>query len=159
MNILDKNGKLFGKINIIDFSVIMILLLAVPLFIFAYQAMNSKKNEPTKWVTVELKIQRVDPELIEALKEGDVEKNELGKKIGIFGKLSKVTSTSTAVLVGDTMVNDSLKKDITVTVRLLCKDYDNNLYYKNFPVKIGSIITFSTITYEITGVAIKVDRS
>ena len=162
MNIIDKNGRLFGKINIIDLSVMLILLFAMPVFIFSYKAMTARENAQKIWVTVNVKAFRTVPQLSEVIKSEDVEMEDRGRKIGVLVKIDSITSSSMLVLASDgahfTLVNDPTVKDLTVTLRLLCKNNSGFLYYKNFPIKMGSTVTFSTNLYDITGTIIKVDR-
>ena len=63
MNIIDDKGRLFGKINIIDFMVLLFILCLMPMFYFGYKIFNRKPkllSEPTsiapastKWKTPE----------------------------------------------------------------------------------------------------------
>ncbi len=165
LSILDKNGKVFGRINIIDLSVIFLLLFTVPVFIFSYLAMAAKKykQESLVKVTVELKAYKLDPELVRALKDGDVERDVSCKIIGVFDKVSDVAPSTTAIFSSDSqsfiMIDDPVKKDVTAMLRLSCKDINGYLYYKSSPVKVGSIVTFSAPMYDFTGTVIRIDRS
>ena len=44
MKIIDEKGRLFGKINVIDFLVILFLLSLTPMFYFGYKLSTSKKE-------------------------------------------------------------------------------------------------------------------
>ncbi len=162
MNIIDKNGRLFGKINIIDLSVVLILLFAIPVFMFGYKAMTARDDMQKTWVTVKMKVLRVIPELAEVMQSEDVETEYSGRKIGTLVKIDSLVPSATLALANDptrlTMVNDPVTKDVIVMLRLLCKDNLGFLYYKNFSIKIGNALTFSTNAYDITGTIIKVDR-
>lgn len=163
MNIIDKNGRLFGKINVIDFSVILILLFAIPVFVFGYKAMVARDNMQKKWVTVKVKAFWVVPELADVIKPEDAEVGDSGKKIGAVIKIENIVPSSALKLTNDSthfvLGQDTTLSDITVTLNLLCKNNLGFLYYKGFPVKIGSQIVFSANLYDITGTIIKIERN
>jgi hypothetical protein len=118
--------------------------------------MNDKKDKHERWVNIELRAQRVDQELIRVMNSGDMEIGDFGKKIGTFTKILNITPSATLTLSSDASrfisVNDPSKKDITLMLVLLCRDKSGFLYYKDYPVKIGNTITFSTPMYDITGI-------
>ena len=88
---IDNKGKLFGKINIIDLSVIFIILLALILtFIkFNYNPIKNDKTQTTIQYT--LAVKGVRDFTVNAFKEGDeifesVSENSLGKIISVHTK-------------------------------------------------------------------------
>ena len=52
MKIIDEKGRLFGKVNIIDFLVLLFIFFLVPMFYFGYK-LFSKKNIATPGVAEE----------------------------------------------------------------------------------------------------------
>lgn len=170
MNIIDKKGMLFGKINIIDLSVVLILLFTVPAFIFSYKAIGSKHNAKAiiadknngKWVTAVLRFQEIEPELIKVIKEGDVEKDGSGKEVALLVKISEVSPSEKSVISSDSTrlvtVKDPVKKDMTVIMRVLCLEQSGIPYYKNYPVKIRGTVAFSTDMYDVVGRIIDIER-
>lgn len=48
MKIIDEKGRLFGKINIIDFLVILFLLCILPGFYFGYQILTERPRQNTE---------------------------------------------------------------------------------------------------------------
>ena len=163
MSIIDKNGRLFGKINIIDLFVILIVLFVIPMFIFGYKAMTVRAEKQKTWVDVSMKVSRVVPELVEVIKPEDFEIGDSGRKIGVLVKIDKMIPSATLVLANDsthfTLINDPITKDVMITLRLLCKNESGFFYYKNLPVKVGGAIIFSTGEYDITGTILKVVRN
>ena len=164
MDILDKNGRLFGKINIIDLTIILVFLFAIPVFTFSYRAMTLKRD-PAKaavaerWTTVRLRLQSYDPEVIKVIKEGDVEKNDMGKEIGVLVKKDisdyDITSKKELKIISIEEPKIWLKKELVI--KILCTEHNGILYYKSCCVKIGSPLTFSAIMYDVTGVVIKIE--
>ena len=45
MRIIDEKGRLFGKINVIDFLVILFLISLTPMFYYGYKIFNA----PPRW--------------------------------------------------------------------------------------------------------------
>lgn len=88
---IDNKGKLFGKINIIDLSVILIVLLALILtFVkFNYNPVKNDKTQTTIQYT--LMVKGVRDFTVNAFKEGDeifesTSENSLGKIVSIHTK-------------------------------------------------------------------------
>ncbi len=70
MKIIDNRGKLFGIVNIIDLSVILILLLMV---VGGYKVLSSKPEmiSQNQKVLINLEVQEIRQPSVDAIKEGD----------------------------------------------------------------------------------------
>lgn len=55
MKIIDKQGCLFGKINIIDFAVFLILFISIPAFIFGHKVLTREVPSPPPELTYTIK--------------------------------------------------------------------------------------------------------
>lgn len=53
-------------------------------------------------------------------------------------------------------INDPYRSDIVVLMDILCTEKENTLYFKNFPVRIGSQINFTSDLYIVSGTIIEI---
>lgn len=158
MAIINKQGKIFGKINVIDFSVIMVLLFFVFTVYVGYKVFVKDKannKKPSEFV-VKIRFKNLEPELAKVISLGDVEKNKYGVTIGQVVKIENIMPAS--MIIHDSkefvVTNHPYQKDVMVSLRLFCIDKNDVYYYKDFPVKIGSTLTFSTDLYNADGLIV-----
>jgi hypothetical protein len=70
MKILDERGRLFGKINIVDFLIVVFLVIIIPVFFHVYKILGKRPTwVPSKWVRVEA-VSFTLPEIAELLAPG-----------------------------------------------------------------------------------------
>jgi hypothetical protein len=155
MKIIDQKGKVFGRINIIDLSVIIVLVSFLPLLYLGYRvvALHSQR-EGARWVPAQIKLLNIDPEFSKVIEIGDVEKNFAGNDIGKLTAISSIKPSKVWVIVDNKTlgtIDDPIKKDMLVDADLLCEKKGGVLYYKSTVVKIGNVITFSTDLYNLSG--------
>lgn len=162
MKIIDKDGKLFGKINIIDFSVILFLLFFIPAFYFGYKVMRSESATQNKeWATVGVKFLDTIPELIGVIAKDDQAKDLFGNTVGKIIEVSTPKPSDTMVIVDNktvAMLPHPFRKDITITLNILCTKKAKVLYYNESPVRIGGQLAFSTDLYTAQGTIISLKR-
>lgn len=53
-------------------------------------------------------------------------------------------------------INDPYRTDVIAIIDILCTEKENTLYFKNFPVKIGSQINFTSDLYIVSGTIIEI---
>ncbi|MFH1888955.1 MAG: DUF4330 family protein [Candidatus Omnitrophota bacterium] len=88
MKIVDDRGRLFGKINIIDFAVFIFLLLLIPAVLVSCMASLMVPDkidvEEREFTAIELPgyFVKIDPELMSEITVGDKEKNKTGEVVG-----------------------------------------------------------------------------
>ncbi len=158
--IIDQKGKVFGLINVIDLSVILILLSFAPLIFIGYKIIGQTKEKEMrdkKSVTIKIKLAEVEPEFISIVSKGDVERDSLGNKIGELIAISSIKPSKVWVIVDNKMlatIDHPVKKDIIVDVRVSCTKNKGVLYYKSDPVKIGNAIVLSTDIYNLSGLVV-----
>ena len=93
MKLIDENGKLFGKINIVDFFIIFLVIVITPAFFHVHSVLGKMP------ATISPKLVRVKvvtftiPEIAELFKEGDV---SYGEGEDPDGKLIKVLKGNNA---------------------------------------------------------------
>lgn len=108
---------------------------------------------------VEGQIFEIIPEIADIIHEGDVEKDLSGQVVAkidavISSKQSEMLTFKENNLV---MVNHPFLKEIVVSMKTFCAEKDEITFFKNFPVKIGNPITFSTDMYSISGIIVGVE--
>lgn len=80
MKIIDDKGRLFGKINIVDFLILVCVAVLIPAFIGTYKILQKKPERvPSRWIRVEA-VTFVIPEFLGLMKEGDVGYDDNGKQ-------------------------------------------------------------------------------
>lgn len=165
MKFMDSDGRIFGKVNIIDLLVIVFLLCFLPLAFHAYNEWVNKSDvkEPLK---VTVRFNNVGPELSEMIKKGDV---EVDLKDNVIGKITEVISVKPPELlpisniltpdkVNVTGTYQPLNRNVTVAMELLCKKRSRHFYYKDSIVKMGPPIIFSSDMYELSGEVIGMEN-
>lgn len=178
MKIIDKKGRLFGKINIIDFIVILILIGCVSLLYLGYKVITMRNTREAQWVSVRAKFIGIIPELVEEIKEGNVELGPSGSAQGRVEALVDVRA-SEALLVSldeamdadhgiegigirakatSEILKHPSKKTIVLDLNLFCNKKFGMFYYRSVPVRIGGEITFSTTRYILQGTVIELEK-
>ncbi len=166
MKLIDEKGKIFGKINLIDFLVILFLIGLTPIFYLGNEVLSRKKIvKDFKKVSVQVKCAGVMPELASVFHEGDVVKDNDGNAIGVLKKIiSDVPSEIITINQFNLRNNDYFLvpnpsgKDVVCLFEINCTEERGVLYFNNYPVKIGSGIVLNTDIYNIQGVIIDFDR-
>lgn len=163
MKIIDEKGRIFGKINVIDFIVILFLLFLTPTIYFGQKMLSGKKLQKKEAaVRVDVKFLNVLVELANVMKEGDVKKDSAGNVVGTLTKIaSKESPTFFSLNVKDNQFVIapniySQSRDIVAELDLKCKEQDRALYFDTYVIKIGSPILFSTDLYDIQGTIISI---
>lgn len=162
MRIIDKQGRLFGKINLIDFLVVLFILYLVPTFYFGYKLFNkhkkvevSKKETPTivpskiAYLDVYCRVRSLSLEEVKLISVGDRD-NEKGKILGEILTVSKPEDDFYPIDFGygKTVHLKNFRK-IFIKVRLLGEIKDNAFFWKGERMFIGSKISFVTDKYRI----------
>ena len=158
MRIIDDKGRLFGKLNVIDFLVVLFLLSLVPAFLLLNKIIFMDEPElPTKWITLEVKFSRLDPKVAEAIQENDIEQNEFGT---IIARVNSIISLTPAVVTdiyeGEFVVLDHpFDKDMLISIDVLCEEIEGIYYFKNRQLQMGRDFTVTTDLYAIEGLIVK----
>lgn len=168
MKIIDEKGRIFGKINVIDFLVVLFLVFLMPMFYFGYKILNTKKVvviEKTKTIQVEVKFLNILLEVANVIKEGDAARDSAGDVKGILIKIvTIVTNESPKLYLLVAKDNQfvvipnpySQSRDMLAVLDLKCAQQDRALYFDTYVVKIGSPILFSTDLYDIQGTIVSI---
>ena len=164
LKIIDEKGKLFSKINVIDFLVLLFLLCLSPMFYFGYKIFNKKppQNTPAPIVVEAPKIfietelnfilNKLEPETVRIIAKGDREVNEKGEVIAEIISLGKAIPVAYEIDLGDQqklIKDDPVLKKIPALLKIKAEFKDNVLYYKGKPIKINSVVDFITARYKL----------
>lgn len=172
MRIFDEKGRLFGKINVIDFLAILFLLCLVPMFYFGFKVFTKKPivvtPEPEKEAILKVSYRDLLPVLAEAIKTGDeqVEISEgMDESEKVVAKIEKIIANEPAEYI--TLKQDGTtwgfakhpkNRDLVLAIKVLCMQKGDDLFFsKNEPLKIGLGFTFSTGLYSISGTIIGIE--
>jgi len=159
LKIIDEKGRLFGKINIIDFFVILVLISFTTVLYYGYKiTFDKRETVKDSWIGVTVKFLNVMPELANALKVGDDEHGPSGYTIGKITEIIDIYSSESIILTdmptitrAAHLVEHPYKKTVLLKLEVLQTGRNGALYYKDTPIKIGNKIVFSTKYYNIDG--------
>ncbi|MBL7196524.1 MAG: DUF4330 domain-containing protein, partial [Candidatus Omnitrophica bacterium] len=145
MKIIDEKGRLFGKINIIDFLVIIFLLSLTPMFYFANKIYTNDKPEVKEQVQpqelkdefaimINCKFIKLKPEVARMISIGDKELDSDGNLIGQILSLGKLAPYSYEFDVGPNkklIRKDPELQQVTVILKINSVIRGKNIYYKD----------------------------
>jgi len=160
LKIIDEKGRLFGKINIIDFTVIFLACCLIPMFYFGYKILKKPsgipeiKKEYTD-ITVHCQFVKVPSAILPQISEGDKELDETGKIIGEITKTGEVTPYVENFDIGAGNYVDRRNpdfKNLKTKIKLHVEIKNNALFYKDKKIYQNSEIEFKTVKYVLTGV-------
>jgi len=161
---IDEKGRIFGKINVIDFLVILFLLCLMPAFYFGYKILSRPAIVEEGMLTsidVYATFENLRPEVAKMISVGDKEVDSNGNVIGEILDIGKVESNFIEVDLGEGRTitkEDHQRKQVSVKIRMAGKVKGNDILYKGNRVKIHSAIIFKTDRYEIKGIIIPEPR-
>lgn len=174
MRIIDEKGRLFEKINVIDFIVIVFLLSLIPMLYSGYKIFNNKPSidddqkhqENIRKDFVEIKIAarfvKLKPDILEIISAGDKEKDRDGSVIGKIVSIGDFVPYEREIELSPyrKLINkDSVLKQADAVLRINAQLRDKNIYYKDRQIVENGILAFSTEKYsvEMEGVTIVKD--
>ncbi len=110
-----------------------------------------------KWIPLQVKFTGLLPEIANAVRKGDIEQSVFGKTIARISSIISNKPSEMFVLQKDIVI-DALRhpfnRDLLVNLDVQCIEKENVYYFKNYPVKMGNRIVFSTDLYSITGLIV-----
>jgi len=162
MKIIDEKGRLFGKINLIDFLVILALLIVIPMAYFGYRVSKIKAPAPyvrAQWqpeqftLTIKGKIVRTNAKVIQKIAVGDKEFDDYGKLIGEITELGKPGPYTYSFNLGPhykIVRQDPELLEMPVTLKIIPTVRDEqNLFYKNTKIFATGPLDFATKKYSL----------
>lgn len=163
--LVDANGRLFGRLNVVDMGVVtLIVVMGYGLFL-ASRVMSGELRRPppvtaetTGPVVVQARVllRRLDRELLKRISVGDSERDARNREVAtivqrgapkpdfvdtVFGKIS-VEGTHATLL------------RLPVTMRLIGEARGGTFFFRGHLIGQGSAIAFQTPWYRVTGTVI-----
>jgi hypothetical protein len=157
MSFIDKKGRLFGLINVIDLLVIILVVAVVARF-----ALNPQKSSLTneeKKIQVVLLVKDVRDATANVIKEGDVVRET--KTNNLLGKVTKVEvkPAETLVTTADGRVlnvPNPVLKDVYVTVEGSATVGENAIVLGGTEVRIGTALQMKTNLYAVVATVMEI---
>lgn len=165
MKMIDEKGRLFGKINIVDFLIIIFLIVIIPVFFHAYKILGKQPSiVPHQWIRVEA-VTFTIPEFAELFKEGDASYGQDGnldgkiskilkKPVDYSDRLKKVIEHKTGVSIYKYRIPVFLEFELLCTKSAKGEPW----YYRRRPIfaSLDEDITFDCSKYRLTCYIIKI---
>lgn len=150
MKIIDDEGRLFGKINLIDFLFCLFIIFLTPMFFYGYKLFFTNsgfdQSEPGPYVEKIYKayFYDVSPEVARKIKIGDEAFNDQGKVIGVLlwvddADLEEITKNK----------RKKIDYHIPVTLKLKVRVREVYVYYNNILLELNRDFIFDTKKYSI----------
>ena len=162
MKILDEKGRLFGKINVIDFLVILFLFCLFPLFYFGYKVFTKNPiiTEEKELIQTEINylFMKVSPEVEKIISIGDRELDESSQVIGEITSLGRTMPYKYEFDMGGgqkIIKEDPVLKQIETKLTLTAEVKGEKIYYKDREIKVSSPLEFKTKKYNLLAVPLK----
>ncbi len=160
MRIIDEKGRLFGKINIIDFLIIFFLIFMTPTLYFGYKLFHRRLvrvEANLKEIEMDFKFIELRPEIAKVVAVGDKELDENGVVIGEVTWVGQGRFNQYRIdLGGDVhkIIEDQELQELPVKMKLKVKIKEDTMYYKERPINLRSRIYFKTNKYAVTTIPV-----
>lgn len=156
MKIVNEKGKLFGVINIVDFSIIILVLLVGAVVLLKTMgadvgAIVADESQQNITVTYRCTVRNTDQ--IKALKEGD-QLISLLKPADAYVKSISYTDLQVPISTADGKAvysPDPIRKELTVKFTMKAAKGNSIIKLDNQDVAVGKIFTLKTHTFETQG--------
>ncbi len=160
MKIIDEKGRLFGKINLIDMAVVLVLVFALVAVAWKFvgddvtQAIESAKNIPP--VTIEVVCYDVDPEVAEfAGTQAGTQLMNSGEMLDAY-IVDCVVSDSMTVMIDQNGVPQAVSnpayRTLTFTVEAAVEPTANAYAIGTQELRAGKTYLIKSLTLEIPGI-------
>jgi hypothetical protein len=160
MKIIDEQGRLFGRINIIDFLVILALCGAIPLLYLGYRILNKpavlapviEAPKEYKEVDIECRFIKLEPETLSLLSVGDKEIDGQGKVAAQISLLDKGQPYEYIFDLGQGRLitrQDPRLMQIAGKIRLTAEVRDGGLFYKDKRLTFAEPFEFKSGKYAV----------
>ena len=159
MKLIDKQGKLFGKINLIDFIALLFVMFLVLVLFFGYNIFTKRTAgrtvvEAPKVFTdevVNFNLIGLKPELVKNFAVGDKVADEDNNVVGEISWMGEsVPHEINFDLGGDNIEReDDTLRDLHVMFKLKVEERKEKLYLDNVRVKLYNSFQFKIKNYDI----------
>ena len=161
--IIDEKGRLFGKINVVDFLIITIFLIMTPVFFNVYRIMNRMPERvPSEWITVEA-VTFTLPEIAELFAPGDTATDIFGTVDSRLIRVVKKThDEGERFKKAMTNKRNQFRIPVFLEFELLCTEGDIGglWYFRRCALSLGLNRTFlfNNVRYRIDCYPIKIEK-
>ncbi|UOO38588.1 DUF4330 domain-containing protein [Oscillospiraceae bacterium CM] len=120
--IIDENGRLFGKVSIIDFFVLLIVLVIVAALVVKFNLLDvTRQGADLKPVTYTVAVNGVRQYSVDSLKPGDVlfDKGNGGNAVGTITAVDYKPAVTASEKIDGSLVNGSYEGyfDVILTIK------------------------------------------
>jgi len=157
LKIIDEKGRLFGKINIIDFIVVVFLINLLPMVYFGYKIFTRSPVKTTKdkeFVQLEFECRfiKLSPDRLQLISVGDKEFDREGNILGEIINLGRISSYTYQLDIGNMQQiskEDKFLKEIAAKISVQAEVKGSNIYYQGQTVTTGTPFEFTTNKYTL----------
>ncbi len=156
MKFLDKKGKLFGKINIIDFCVIIIIIVLAAGAVYKFKFMDKTSNNTAMQpVTYTVKVEKVRSYALDNIEVGDILFDKTsGNAIGTISNVESEPATDYVEMDDGSIVKGNVENRINIILTVDADAVKNESGYfvnRTYELLIGSQKKFMTKYFECDG--------
>lgn len=157
MSLIDKKGRLFGLINVIDLLVIILVVAVAARFVLNPQKNSSATEEKT--IQVVMLVKDVRDATAKVIKEGDIVRET--KTNNLLGKVTKVEVKPAETLVNTAdgrvlNVPNPVLKDVYVTVEGPATVGENAIVLGGTEIRIGTAVQMKTNLYAVVATVMEI---
>jgi hypothetical protein len=154
VGLLDKKGRLFGKVSIVDLAIVLVLIASGLWFAYAKFGRNLESEIAARQVPVEYTIivSGVRPTTAEALqKGGKVFEFKTGAEIGTIKSVTTEPGDMWSMSSDGKWTRVEGKVDAFVTVTSTAREGDNVVTINGVEARVGTSIGFTTKWAQVNG--------
>ena len=155
MKIIDKKGKLFGLINIIDLFVIAAVIVVASALVLRFTGARDLRHEiGSSPVTLKVVISDVRQETVDVIQVGDVVRD--GASGQVFGTIvDKFWENQRRIITteDDRIVWAEIPERYSIELTLDCRGHDlgHVLRIASYEIRVGTSVSFYARNYSVTG--------
>jgi len=163
MVLIDAKGRIFGKINVIDFMLILFLFFLMPTFYFGYRVFTKKAvpqiNEMVE-IEIDCNLIKINDEALELIKEGDksLEVSDQSGEITWLGKSRPYEYIFQLDKTGHknpVITSVPFLKMLPAKIKLKAEVRGDSLYYNGEQIFYGLPFLFQTVNYSVKAVPVE----
>ncbi len=95
--------------------------------------------------------------------QGYIERNTQNRIVGRLKKIISINPSQVQALKLEegkfVFINDPYRNDIVILLEILCTKRNRVLFFKEFSVKVGSMVTFVSELYSVSGEIIGIEKN
>lgn len=160
--LIDENGRLFGRISVIDvFVLIVVAVMAVAVYMKFNAPSIAGPTVNTIPVTYDVELKSVRLTAVDALRAGDTVYADGGYLIGTVAGITVKEATTPSTLQDGTYIIATVegKYDVTVTIAVDCSVSNGRLYAnKNYELGQSAEVKLYTKYYAASGVVMRIEK-